>query len=94
MKRAIFIVIMTLVIIVSGMTISFSPQTVEAKTQYTYQNVIEKYVKKKGYSGIDSIKQIDKYSKTKWYAYYIYTDGDCYVITVKKGKVDVCTQLN
>lgn len=43
---------------------------------------------------IDEIYEIDSYVEGNWYCYYIYADGDVYVVTTKNGHVDVCVQLN
>ena len=43
---------------------------------------------------VDYIKTIDTYSKGDWAAYYVHSDGDIYVITIKRGTVDVVAQLN
>ena len=43
---------------------------------------------------IDEIYEIDSYAKGNWYCYYIYADGDIYVVTTKNGHVDICVQLN
>lgn len=43
---------------------------------------------------IDSVECIDKYKKGKWFVYYVYAEGDVYVITVKNNAVDVCCHLN
>lgn len=43
---------------------------------------------------IDEIYEIDSYVEGNWYCYYIYTDGDVYVVTTKNGHVDICVQLN
>lgn len=43
---------------------------------------------------IDEIYKIDSYAKGNWYCYYIYADGDVYVVTTKNGHVDICVQLN
>ncbi len=43
---------------------------------------------------IDEIYEIDSYAKGSWYCYYIYADGDVYVVTTKNGHVDICVQLN
>jgi len=43
---------------------------------------------------IDEINEIDSYAKGNWYCYYIYADGDVYVVTTKNGHVDICVQLN
>lgn len=43
---------------------------------------------------IDEIYEIDSYAKGNWYCYYIYADGDVYVVTTKNGHVDICVQLN
>lgn len=47
-----------------------------------------------GLAVIDYVALIDSYEDDNWYAYYIYSDGDCYVITLKNNHVDVCCQLN
>lgn len=41
---------------------------------------------------IDEVSIIDNYKS--WYVYYVYADGDIYVITMQKDRVDVVTQLN
>lgn len=46
------------------------------------------------FSVIDEINEIDSYAKGNWYCYYIYADGDVYVVTTKNGHVDICVQLN
>lgn len=43
---------------------------------------------------IDEIYEIDSYVEGNWYCYYIYADGDVYVVTLKNGHVDICVQLN
>ena len=43
---------------------------------------------------IDEIYEIDSYEEGNWYCYYIYADGDIYVVTLKNDHVDVCVQLN
>lgn len=47
-----------------------------------------------GLAVIDYVALIDSYEDGNWYAYYICSDGDCYVITLKNNHVDVCCQLN
>ena len=47
-----------------------------------------------GFAVIDYVALIDSYEDGNWYAYYICSDGDCYVITLKNNHVDVCCQLN
>lgn len=66
----------------------------QTKPKIVYEQTLRKTFAKKGYASVDRIKCIDKYAKGKWYAYYVYADGDCWVITIKKNKVDVCVQLN
>ena len=46
------------------------------------------------FSVIDEIREIDSYEEGCWYCYYIYADGDVYVVTTKNNHVDVCVQLN
>lgn len=43
---------------------------------------------------IDEIYEIDSYAEGNWYCYYLFCDGDVYVITLKNGHVDICVQLN
>jgi ABC-type transport system substrate-binding protein len=43
---------------------------------------------------IDYMRLIDKSTKYKWYAYYIQSDGDLYVVTIRNNHVDVCCILN
>lgn len=54
----------------------------------------KRIIMKKKKIHIDKIKLVDKYVKGKWYCYYIYADGDCYVATIKRGKVQKFVQLN
>lgn len=46
------------------------------------------------FSVIDEIDEIDSYEEGCWYCYYIYADGDVYVVTTKNNHVDICVQLN
>ena len=43
---------------------------------------------------IDEIYEIDSYAEGNWYCYYLFADGDVYVVTLKNGHVDICVQLN
>lgn len=43
---------------------------------------------------IDEIYEIDSYVEGNWYCYYIYADGDVYVVTTKNSHVDIYVQLN
>ena len=43
---------------------------------------------------IDEIYEIDSYVDGNWYCYYLYADGDVYVVTLKNNHVDICVQLN
>ena len=47
-----------------------------------------------GLAVIDEITLIDSYDEGNWYCYYLFSDGDVYVVTLKNGSVDVCVQLN
>ena len=38
--------------------------------------------------------EINSYEEGCWYCYYIYADGDVYVVTTKNNHVDICVQLN
>lgn len=43
---------------------------------------------------IDEIYEIDSYAEGNWYCYYLFCDGDVYVVTLKNNHVDICVQLN
>lgn len=43
---------------------------------------------------VNVCKCIDAYEEGNWFCYYVYADGDIYVITLKNDRVDVCCQLN
>ena len=43
---------------------------------------------------IDESYLIDSYEEGNWYCYYLYCDGDVYVVTLKNNHVDVCVMLN
>ena len=43
---------------------------------------------------IDEIYEIDSYTEGNWYCYYLFADGDVYVVTLKNNHVDICVQLN
>ena len=43
---------------------------------------------------IDEITLIDSYDEGNWYCYYLFSDGDVYVVTLKNNSVDICVQLN
>lgn len=94
-KKVMVVAMMCVVLIESYIIINpYVSYGVVHKPKVTYEKQLKLYVKSKGYKSIDSIDVIDKYKKGKWYAYYIMCDGDCYVVTLKKGKVDVWCQLN
>lgn len=63
----------------------------EVETEPTVEDII---MNECGLAVIDYVALIDSYEDGNWYAYYIYSDGDCYVITLKNNHVDVCCQLN
>ena len=63
----------------------------EVETEPTIEDVI---MNECGLAVIDYVALIDSYEDGNWYAYYICSDGDCYVITLKNNHVDVCCQLN
>ena len=46
------------------------------------------------FSTIDDSYLIDSYEDGNWYCYYLYCDGDVYVVTLKNNHVDVCVMLN
>lgn len=43
---------------------------------------------------VDYLKLVDKYVPGRWYAYYIFSDGDVYIATLKRGHVQKFVQLN
>lgn len=51
-------------------------------------------INERPFSVIDEIDEIDSYEEGCWYCYYIYADGDVYVVTTKNNHVDICVQLN
>lgn len=63
----------------------------EVEAEPTVEDII---MNECGLAVIDYVALIDSYEDGNWYAYYIYSDGDCYVITLKNNHVDVCCQLN
>lgn len=63
----------------------------EVETEPTVEDII---MNECGLAVIDYVALIDSYEDGNWYAYYICSDGDCYVITLKNNHVDVCCQLN
>lgn len=63
----------------------------EVEAEPTIEDII---MNECGLAVIDYVALIDSYEDGNWYAYYICSDGDCYVITLKNNHVDVCCQLN
>lgn len=63
----------------------------EVEAEPTVEDII---MNECGLAVIDYIALIDSYEDGNWYAYYICSDGDCYVVTLKNNHVDVCCQLN
>jgi hypothetical protein len=63
----------------------------EVEAEPTVEDII---MNECGLAVIDYVALIDSYEDGNWYAYYICSDGDCYVITLKNNHVDVCCQLN
>lgn len=63
----------------------------EAVEEPTVEDIIMNECK---FTTIDYIALIDSFEEGNWYAYYICTEGDCYVITLKGNCVDVCCMLN
>lgn len=56
----------------------------------THREIIEETLLQE----VNMCKMIDSYEEGNWFAYYVYADGDVYVITLKNNAVDVCCQLN
>ena len=46
------------------------------------------------FTTIDESYLIDSYEEGNWYCYYLYCDGDVYVVTLKNNHVDICVMLN
>ena len=57
----------------------------------THEDII---LRDSGLATIDYMKLIDKSKNHNWYAYYIHSDGDLYVVTIRNDRVDVCCILN
>lgn len=66
-------------------------EVVEETKELTQKEIILRDTK---LSTIDFIKLIDKSKNHEWYAYYIHSDGDIYVVTIRGDHVDVCCMLN
>lgn len=56
----------------------------------THREIIEETLLQE----VNMCKCIDAYEEGNWFAYYVYADGDVYVITFKNNKIDICCQLN
>jgi lipopolysaccharide export LptBFGC system permease protein LptF len=67
------------------------PQTIE-KADMTEDDTQIEIIREETGLVIDCVQRIE--GDNSWNAYYVYADGDIYVITVKDGHVAVCTQLN
>ena len=57
---------------------------------YTHEDIIFNECK----LWVDYMQLVDCYEDGNWYCYYIYSDGDCYVVTLKNDHVDICVMLN
>lgn len=57
---------------------------------YTHEDIIFNECK----LWVDYMQLVDCYEDGNWYCYYIYSDGDCYVVTLKNNHVDICVMLN
>lgn len=66
-------------------------EVVEETKELTQKEIVLRDTK---LSTIDFIKLIDKSKNHEWYAYYIHSDGDIYVVTIRGDHVDVCCMLN
>lgn len=63
----------------------------DSKTEgRTHREIIEENLIQE----VNVCKCIDAYEEGNWFCYYVYADGDIYVITLKNDRVDVCCQLN
>lgn len=60
------------------------------ENEYTHEDIIFNECK----LWVDYIQLVDCYEDGNWYCYYIYSDGDCYVVTLKNDHVDICVMLN
>lgn len=75
-------------------TVVAKKKTVVKKSKGMTKAKAKKIIRRKKKIHIDRIKLVDKYVKGKWYCYYVYADGDCYIVTIKRGKVQKFVQLN
>lgn len=56
----------------------------------THREIIEETLLQE----VNMCKMIDSYEDGNWFAYYVYADGDVYVITFKCNEIDIICQLN
>lgn len=56
----------------------------------THREIIEESLLQE----VNRCEMIDSYEDNNWFAYYVYADGDVYVITIKNNVIDICCQLN
>lgn len=62
---------------------------IEAYTTYEH-----KWILQDNYGIVDDYKLIDSYTKNNWYCYYVWNNGDCYVVTIKDDNVIGEYQVN
>lgn len=103
-RTAILIFDLALVMLIGGIFIGKAipktePKIVKAESVCEsvtpiYEDVLESHFKNLGYYSIDYTAIVDKFPEGDWYCYYICAGGDCYIVTLKNGKVDICQQLN
>lgn len=84
MKKKIITILLTICILFSGCVHSAS-----ALNSKHY-----KLIKHKIGGSVDMVQCIDRYKPTKWFCYYVYANGDIYILTIKKNKITVFYQLN
>lgn len=56
----------------------------------THREIIEETLLQE----VNMCKMIDSYEEGNWFVYYVYADGDVYVITFKNNSIDIICQLN
>lgn len=82
MKKKIITIIIAICVLISGLCVS----------SYALNTKHYKIMRKELRGSLDMVQCIDRYKK--WYCYYVYANGDIYVITINKNKLDICQQLN
>ena len=79
------------IIIVDNEDVEDDEDVEEVYTEPTLEDIL---IEECPFCVIDEIYEIDSYAEGNWYCYYLFADGDVYVVTLKNNHVDICVQLN